>query len=63
MKIYRNLSIMKYTDKVCLNYKILQAKIYNTNPKMFLKDEIWTFISLSLKVCRQFLFITYPSTP
>ena len=27
------------------------------NPEIFLKDEIW---SLSLKVCRQFLLITYP---
>ena len=40
MKIYGNLSIVKYTGKVCLNYKILWTEIWNMSPEIFLKDEI-----------------------
>ena len=31
------------------------------NPEIFLKVKIWALIFLSLKVCRWFLLITYPS--
>jgi len=33
-----NVEIM---DKIYLNYEILPTKIWNMNPEIFLKDEIW----------------------
>ena len=39
MKIYETLLIVKYTDKISLNYKILRTEI--RNPEILLKVEIW----------------------
>ena len=47
MKIYETLLIVKYTDKISLNYKILRTEIRNPE------------ILLSLKVSKRFLFVSY----
>ena len=36
--MHGNLSNIKYMDKICLNYEILQTKIWNMNPEIYLKD-------------------------
>jgi len=53
--------MLKYTDKIYLNYEILRTEIWNMSPEIFLKVEIWGLIFLSLKVHRRFLLVVYPS--
>jgi len=61
MKVERSLKIIysvgniicgKYTDKICLHYESLQTEICKKDPEIFLNDEIWALILLSLKVGR-----------
>jgi len=43
--------MLNYTDQIYLNCEILQTEIWNMSSEILLKDEIWTLIFLSLKVC------------
>jgi len=45
--------MLKITDKICLNYEILRTEI-------FLKDELWALIFLSLKFCSDFRSLPTP---
>ena len=51
---------LKITDKICINYEILQTEIWNMSPEIFPKVEIWALIFLSFKFHRQFSIVTYP---
>jgi len=52
---------LKITVKIYLNYEISRTKIWNMSPEIFQKVEIWALIFLSMKFCRRFSIITYPS--